>query len=328
MRNEENRKNSSVSGEVTSGLPSFFVIGPPRTGTSWLHRVLLDHTSLPNTVKETRFFDLHFGRGLAWYLRYFEDLRLNGKPRGEVAPTYFVSPEARERIASVVPQARIICIFRHPVERIVSLYQLKKAYGMTQWRFEDAILRDPELLESGKYATHLKYWQQALGTKNVLVTFYDRLRDEPQAYVDSVADFIGIPRFNLSPSHLEFVHSSEGLTSPRFLPGTRIAVMIAEWLKGQHFERLVASMRKSYLKKLFLASGEPFSQISPSISRAVLKIFRREVEELETMTHCDLSAWKSLAFDLKASAIGASAGADGRRSSGNIPTLDEAGIRG
>src|SRR5215467_11453066 len=47
-------------------LPSFFIVGPPRTGTSWLHEILQSHTCLPR-VKETRFFDERFDRGVAWY---------------------------------------------------------------------------------------------------------------------------------------------------------------------------------------------------------------------------------------------------------------------
>src|SRR3954471_18360309 len=52
---------SSVNTQATvasaSALPSFFVIGPPRTGTSWLHQVLKDHAVLPRSTKETHFFD-------------------------------------------------------------------------------------------------------------------------------------------------------------------------------------------------------------------------------------------------------------------------------
>jgi len=36
-------------------LPSFFVIGPPRTGTSWLYQILKERTVLPSLIKETRF---------------------------------------------------------------------------------------------------------------------------------------------------------------------------------------------------------------------------------------------------------------------------------
>src|ERR1700689_3408310 len=91
-------------------LPSFFIIGPPRTGTSWLHETLRSHTLLPSPSKETRFFDTHFHRGLKWYLAHYEIG--SGKQRiGEVAPTYFASALARERMSRVVRDARIICIF-------------------------------------------------------------------------------------------------------------------------------------------------------------------------------------------------------------------------
>jgi hypothetical protein len=282
------RKNDNDN----SRLPSFFVIGPPRTGTSWLHEVLKQHTSLPHHVKETRFFDEQFHRGMDWYLRYFS--RNRHTPRGEVAPTYFSSAQARERIARSVPQAKVVCTFRHPVERATSLYRLKRAYGMIGSNFEEALFRDPELVESGKYATHLKAWQQALGCSRVLPTFYEQLRDEPQQYVNEVADFIGIPRFKLSRAQIRFVHNSEALTQPLHLGSTRLALALANTLKSQHLDRLVVALRTSRLGKLLLSGGRPFGRVSPDASRAALELFRCEVEELEKMLNVDLSAWKSV----------------------------------
>ena len=74
---------------------------------------------------------------------------------GEVAPTYFVSAEARERIAQTIPNAKLIFMFRNPVQRVVSLYRMKFAYGMIPWTFEDALEKDSELIDSGMYYTQL-----------------------------------------------------------------------------------------------------------------------------------------------------------------------------
>src|SRR6266581_4418235 len=156
-------------------LPSFFVIGPPRTGTSWLNEILNEYALLPSPAKETRFFDTFFHRGIEWYCAHYPHLGDN-RPIGEIAPTYFASAKARERIAQTIPQARVVCIFRNPVERVVSLYRLKRAYAMIPWSFEQAIIRDPELMDSSKYATNLKAWRNALGTDQVLATVYDDLR--------------------------------------------------------------------------------------------------------------------------------------------------------
>ncbi len=150
-----------------SRLPSFFVIGPPRTGTTWLYEILRDRTLLPAPTKETRFFDKHFHRGIDWYRAHYPHTAAD-RHVGEIAPTYFASIEASERIARILPQAKVVCVFRHPVERVMSLYKLKRAYGLIPWNFEQAMICDPEMLESSRYATKLKAWQRTLGTEQVL----------------------------------------------------------------------------------------------------------------------------------------------------------------
>jgi hypothetical protein len=75
-------------------LPDFIVVGPPRTGTTWLDRVLRGHVELPADLKETQFFAWNFGLGINWYAAFFR----NCDPlslAGEIAPTYFDKPIVR-----------------------------------------------------------------------------------------------------------------------------------------------------------------------------------------------------------------------------------------
>ncbi len=273
-------------------LPSFFIVGPPRTGTSWLHHVLKGHAILPKHTKETGFFDRHFRQGLLWYRRHYPQLP-QPLVAGEIAPTYFASPEARERIAQLVPHAKIVCIFRNPVDRVWSLYRLKCAYGRFRGSFEQALVRDPELMESSRYATHLRAWQDAFGADQILATFYDDLCDAPQSFLDSVADFIGVRRFPLSPAQIHYVYASEGMTHPRSYHRTRGATAIADWLKGKGLDTVVARINNSLFRKLFLGGGSPFSDLSTDVLFRLYDLFRPEVEELETLLNRDLSAWKS-----------------------------------
>ena len=277
--------------DTRSPLPSFFIIGPPRTGTSWLHEVLGRHALLPSPTKETRFFDNHFDRGLEWYYAHFPP-PTDDRLVGEVAPTYFASTAARERIAKTIPHAKVVCIFRNPVERVVSLYRLKRAYGMIPWSFEEAITRDTELLESSKYGANLKAWLRTLGPDQVLATVYDDLRDEPQLYLDGVTDFIGIPRFELAPSQIGRVFTSETMTHPRNYYRTRSATAMAEWLKLRQLDTVVAAVKKSPLLKFVLGGGPPFTKVSQDLSHKLYEHFRPEVEELEGLLNRDFSAWK------------------------------------
>ncbi len=272
-------------------IPSFFVVGPPRTGSSWLHEIFRPHTSLPSPSKETRFFDTHFHLGMKWYLAHYGK---SGEPhrRGEVAPTYFASAEARERIALTAPQAKIVCVFRHPVDRIVSLYRVKRAYGWIPWNLAEAIERDSELMESSRYATTLKLWQRSFGRENVLAAVYDDLREDPQAFVDSIADFIGLPRFPLADWQYGFVHDSERMTQPRSYYRTRTATMLANWCKARRMDRVVSAIKHSPLRKLVLGGGAPFPKLSEELLIQLHEKLQPEIEELEGMLQRDLSAWR------------------------------------
>ena len=274
-------------------LPSFFIIGPPRTGTTWLHEVLKDHAQLPSSSKETRFFDKHYHYGISWYRAHYGK-RLPGRCIGEVAPTYFASSVARERIARVAPGAKVVCIFRNPVQRLLSLYRMKRAYGLIPWDLEEAMVRDPEMQDSSRYASNLRAWQAALNPPQVLACLYDELEENPQSFIDTVATFIGIPAFTLTRSQVAHVSSSDTMTHPRSYLRTRSATLMADWLKARRFGNLVTTVKNSPVRRFLLGGGLPFAELPLEFSRKLYDMFRGEVEQLEVLLHRDLSAWKSL----------------------------------
>jgi hypothetical protein len=272
-------------------LPKFIVVGPPRTGTSWLYKVLGPYAQLPSPTKETRFFDLHFSRGLDWYLSHFP---ANGNgPVGEVAPTYFVSAEARERIADVIPDVKLIFMFRDPVQRVVSLYRMKRAYGMIPWNFEDALEKDTELVSSGMYSTQFAEWRRMFSDEQILVTIYDDLRNDPQQFIDSITKFIGIDRIALDESLLGPVYSSERMTKPRNYLATKTATAFADWCKARRLDQFVESFRNSRFIDLFLGGGDPLTDTSPLALKRLSEKFSPEVEGIETFLGRPLHAWKA-----------------------------------
>jgi hypothetical protein len=272
-------------------LPSFFVIGPPRTGTSWLHEVLGRRVQLPSVIKETRFFDVQYHRGWKWYRAHYPKTSVQ-RIAGEIAPTYFASAEARQRIAQLMPAPRAICILRDPVARIESLYRAKCAYGAIRGSLEGALLHDPELLESGRYATHLKAWQSAIGKDRVLSLIYDDLSPRPQALLDMLADFLGLERFLLAPTEIRRVCASAGMTFPRSVDRTRALIRLANWCRRRGLQRAVTLVRNSPLRGLCLGGGPPFPPTSASTRARLYEFFRSETEELEILLKRDLTPWK------------------------------------
>lgn len=271
-------------------LPTFLVAGPPRTGTSWLHKVLEPYATLPSPSKETRFFDLHFQYGLNWYQKQFP--HSSHGPIGEVAPTYFASAEARRNIQATIPEAKIIFIFRNPVERVVSLYRMKRAYGRFRFGFEEALAKDPELISSGLYSSQLAEWQRCFPARQLLVTTYDDLVGSPQSFIDKITDFIEMPRIRLTRSQSQRVYSSEKMTQPRNYAATRTATLLADWCKTRGMGHFVASVKTSMFVNLFLGGGRPLPEISPGAMERLLEVFRPEVEGLESLLGRNLDMWK------------------------------------
>src|SRR6185295_16842547 len=110
-------------------LPDFLIIGAAKSGTTALYRWLDQHPDvwLPET-KEPHFFgrDKIWANGLDWYAALFEAAPA-GAITGEASTTltsHRLAHRAAERVASVVPDARLIYVLREPISRMRSHYAL------------------------------------------------------------------------------------------------------------------------------------------------------------------------------------------------------------
>lgn len=133
-------------------LPSFFVIGAAKAGTTSLHALLDSHPDLfMPEIKEPEFFarDDLYDQGVESYAKKFATARDN-QMIGEASTIYTLSPlfpKTASRIKSHVPDAKLIYVMRQPVDRAFSFYiQVTKNYqnGTRDYAvnrtFEDFIL--------------------------------------------------------------------------------------------------------------------------------------------------------------------------------------------
>ena len=277
-------------------LPSFIHVGPPRTGTTWLHEVLTGHVGLPSE-KETRFFDARYDRGVAWYSNLFADYSTDA-PGGEMGPTYFSNAIARERIKHDIPDCKIIATFREPAARLYSLFRLLRSERRPvndtfdgYWRFQ--INCGADLCS---YATNLKRWQAAFGKSHVLVLFYDDLSSNPQGYLDSICDFVGARRVPLDSSR---VGSAKVYAAPTAARSNRVArrtVEAIDWISRHGARPLIQLSQRTALWRIARRPFvEDFPPLSSESAEAVRAMMLPETQELERLTGRDLSRWKPLA---------------------------------
>ena len=106
-------------------LPNLIVIGAAKCGTTSLHAYLDEHPEIAmSREKELHFFvdRKNWGRGIEWYEAQFD---ASAPVRGESSPGYSAYPlyeGVAERMARVVPDAKLVYLVRDPVERVVSHY--------------------------------------------------------------------------------------------------------------------------------------------------------------------------------------------------------------
>jgi hypothetical protein len=125
---------------------------------------------------------------------------------GEATPSYLSSPSAAQRIGGVIPDARLVCMLREPVERAYSHYWLDRELGIQALSFEDAVEAEPALpaaaapgedprrlyLGVGRYLEHLQRFTRHFPREAMLVLLFERLRDDPRGTFATLCRFLGV----------------------------------------------------------------------------------------------------------------------------------------
>jgi hypothetical protein len=134
---------------MSGSLPNFVIIGAQKSGTTSLYAYLRAHPDVflaPG--KEIHYFDSHLDEGLDWYKAKFAGATTE-RTIGEATPNYMYFGEGLNRMAEVIPEARLVAILRNPVDRAYSHYWHERVRGREKLEFADAIAAEPARLATG-----------------------------------------------------------------------------------------------------------------------------------------------------------------------------------
>lgn len=178
-------------------LPDFIVIGAMKTGTTSLFHYLRDHPQVfMPWRKELHFFshDANWERGVSWY----EDQFANASPGqrvGEASPSYskcHLFPATSDRLAEVIPKARIIYLVRDPVTRLQSQYLDMLKYATETRSITKAVATYDDYIHTSCYGMQLEPYVKKFGTERILVETSERLRADPISVVKRVLRFLDV----------------------------------------------------------------------------------------------------------------------------------------
>jgi len=197
--------------------PDFVIIGTERGGTTSLYNYLLTEDSriISALRKEIHFFDQHYYKGWTWYLSHFP-VRKDDILSGEASPHYYFFPEAAQRVAQAIPNAKLIILLRNPIDRAYSHYQHEVAMGYEKLSFEDAVNREVTVsngiwkprslrangvfqyvhfsyLSKGLYVEHLKPWLERIPSERFLILKSESFFSNPGDVLAGALHFLGMP---------------------------------------------------------------------------------------------------------------------------------------
>jgi hypothetical protein len=205
-------------------LPDFVIIGAQKCGTTYLYQLLTKHPNVQSAaVKELHYFDRpeDSEKDIEWYQRCFPPPQWkNGQISitGEKSPSYLFHPHAAERMAQVVPEARLIVLLRNPVDRAYSNYRHDVRREHETRTFEEAIeveqaqLLDKEdqgsehehpsntsyrsptnFLAKSIYVDQLVRWRQFFSEEQLLVLKSEDFYENTIDTLNLVQGFLGLP---------------------------------------------------------------------------------------------------------------------------------------
>jgi Sulfotransferase family len=186
-------------------FPNLVVIGAMKCGTSALHRYLDLHPEITmSDPKELNFFygpDGPFGdpwhpgnwrRGPAWYASHWPDA---APVRGESSPGY-TSPShigVAERMATLIPTAKLVYLVRDPVDRALSQYRHHVADG-TEGRAPEEALLDPasQYVLRGRYFDRVRPFLEAFPRSRIAIISREELLTERRMSLRALFAFLEV----------------------------------------------------------------------------------------------------------------------------------------
>lgn len=210
---------------MTGRLPTFTVLGPGRSGTTFLHTALGQHPDVFVTpVKEPPFFDLEYEKGLAFYLRTYFSGWKGETAAGESRVAKFALPFVVQRVRETLPDAKLIAMIRNPVDRAYSGWWLRTCHGFEHLSFREAAERgleessgvDPldgpegpacwrgashspsgstqlrRYVQVGHYAEHLARYYAVFPRVQIRVVLFDDLRLRTSETIRALWGFLGV----------------------------------------------------------------------------------------------------------------------------------------
>ena len=270
--------------------PNFLYVGPDKSGSSWLFKVLESHPQcfVPE-AKDVYYFDKYFARGEQWYLDFFAPAPDSAIAVGEISHGYLFDPDAPQRIRDQFPDMKIIATLRHPVERAVSHYFYLRSSGLIDCDFRDALNIRPGIIASSLYYDAVKRYMDVFPPEQLMINYFDDLKADPREFAFSVFRFLGLDEVDC----IDFGARVREARAPKSFWVSKLLKHGAMKARDLGFTNLVGKIKNSNAVNMLyspLKSGEK-EKVSDDVEHWLAEYFIEDTKKLQALLDRDISSW-------------------------------------
>jgi hypothetical protein len=300
--------------------PNLFIAGHPRSGTSSLHDYLGQHPDIFMTaIKEPNYFAIDFrnesdgfhGKKLYFpfrteksYVSLYTDWR-SEKVAGEASWTNFSSAVSAKRIHDFNPDAKVVIIFREPVDFLYSFHSAAVfALGEDRKEFHDALSMETDRKKGAflsnrvitpswlYYSEFINYSDQTnrylslFERDRIKIIIFDEFKNRTGPIFREILEFLEVDAA-FSPE-FSVVNPNKVLKWPRLKRAIMDSPYFRKTLRRVLSNNGYAGMKRFYKDKM--VTYRPRPPLDPVIRLALMKKFKHEVARTSRLLDMDLTA--------------------------------------
>lgn len=294
-------------------MPNFLVIGAAKAGTSSLYEYLKQHPQIHMSPrKEPNFFAVEGeqlgvpgaeeGARNEWitdigsYRALFAPTSTESAI-GEASVLYLYSPKAPERIQYHIPDAKLIAILRHPVDRAYSAFCFWRERGVEPLTDFTQALEAEEVRirtkrhymwhykQMGFYYTQLKRYLDRFDREQIRIYLYEDFNADNVGVVQDIFRFLDVDSVFIPDTSLRYLVS--GIPKNQNLHAFFVKPNPIRSFFRRHFPDLPKT--RFFMKLTRLNLTRP--PLPLEVRRQLIAVYREDILNLQDLLQRDLAHW-------------------------------------